>query len=390
MKRVLTEACGLLVEDGTPQPLLIAPLIIRRQACGVIYLEGAAFRETDLQLLVAIAQLASMAMENAFQLEWLETENERLEAELHPDDHMIGDSAPLQDLQRDIARAAQTNATVLILEKPARARSWLRAPSTRAASAPATCSWLSIARRFQKRSSRASCSATKKGPLPGPSLRRRAGWNSRRGTVSLDEIGEIPLQLQVKLLRVLQERQVERVGGTHPVKLDIRLIAATNRNLEEEVRAGRFRQDLYYRLNVVALKTPALRDRRCDILPLAMHFASKFGQQCGRRITGIAPEVQPYLLRYPWPGNIRELENAIERAVVLGAGDMIELDHLPEAIREIPDMAGATPATSLQGAIDESKRQAIARAFERAGSDHSAAAKLLGVHPNYLCRLTRT
>jgi DNA-binding NtrC family response regulator len=193
----------------------------------------------------------------------------------------------------------------------------------------------------------------------------------------------------VKLLRVLQERQVERVGGTQPVKLDIRLIAATNRNLEEESRAGRFRQDLYYRLNVVALKTPALRDRPSDILPLAMHFAAKFGQQCGRRMTGISPEAQAYLSHYEWPGNIRELENAMERAVVLGSGGMIRIEDLPESIREIAKPAGVSRGMPLQDAIDEAKRQAISRAFEQAKGDHTAAARLLGVHPNYLYRLMR-
>jgi len=405
VKRVLTEACGLLVEDAprsadgvtgaAPQPLphvplLLAPLVIRGQACGVIYLEGAAFRETHLQLLVAIAQLASMAMENAFQLEWLETENERLEAELHPDHHMIGDSAPLKELQRNIARAAQTNATVLVLGETGTGKEL-------------------VARAIHQSGSRASnpfvavnCAALsetlleselfghEKGAFTGAVVQKKGRLEfAAGGTVFLDEIGEIPMQLQVKLLRVLQERQVERVGGTHPVKLDIRLIAATNRNLEEEVRAGRFRQDLYYRLNVVTLKTPALRRRASDILPLAMHFAAKFGQQCGRRITGISPQVQPYLSRYEWPGNIRELENAIERAVVLGTGDMIELEDLPEAIRETASAADASAAIPLQGAIDEAKRQAIARAFEQAGGDHSAAAKLLGVNPNYLYRLMR-
>jgi len=179
------------------------------------------------------------------------------------------------------------------------------------------------------------------------------------------------------------------VGGTQPIKLDIRLVAATNRNLEEEVRAGRFRQDLYYRLNVVTLKTPALRDRPSDIVPLAMHFAARFGQQCGRRIAGISPEAQAYLSHYEWPGNIRELENAMERAVVLGADDMIQLEDLPESIREISKPGDVGRALPLQDAIDDAKRKAIARAFEQARGDHPAAAKLLGVHPNYLYRLMR-
>jgi transcriptional regulator with GAF, ATPase, and Fis domain len=400
VKRVLTEACGLLVEAGSestegaparaPQSLVLAPLVIRGQACGVIYLEGSAFRETHLELLVAISQLASMAMENAFQLEWLETENERLEAELHPDHHMIGDSAPLRELQRNIARAAQTNSTVLILgetgtgkELTARA---IHQSGSRAGNPFVDINCAALSETLLE----SELFGHEKGAFTGAVVQKKGRLEfASGGTVFLDEIGEMPLQLQVKLLRVLQERQVERVGGTQPVKLDIRLIAATNRNLEEEVRAGRFRQDLYYRLNVVTLKTPALRQRPCDILPLAMHFAAKFGQQCGRRITGIAPDVQPYLLRYEWPGNIRELENAIERAVVLGASDMLELEDLPDTIREVANAAGLGRTIPLQGAIDEAKQQAITRAFEQSRGDHTVAAKLLGVNANYLYRLMR-
>ena len=406
VERVLSEGCGLLVGDipgqgdasktveehaaNAPPSLLIAPLMIRRRACGVIYLEGPAFSETHLQLLVAVSEIASMAMENAFQLEWLQTENQRLEAELHPDHNMIGDSAPLRELQRNIARAAQTNSTVLILgetgtgkELTARA---IHQSSSRAGNPFVAVNCAALSEMLLE----SELFGHEKGAFTGALVQKKGRLEfANGGTVFLDEIGEMPLQLQVKLLRVLQERQVERVGGTHPVKLDIRLIAATNRNLEEEVRAGKFRQDLYYRLNVVTLKTPALRNRPSDILPLAVHFAAKFCQQCGRRITGISPEVQPYLLRYDWPGNIRELENAIERAVVLGASDMIELEDLPEAIREVASAAGATPAIPLQGAIDEAKRQAIARAFAQAQGDHTTAAKLLGVNPNYLYRLMR-
>jgi Nif-specific regulatory protein len=401
VKRVLTEGCGLLVgdpssrpegePDALPQSLLLAPLVIRRQACGVIYLEGSALQETHLQLLIAISQLASMAMENAFQLEWLGAENERLEAELHPDHHMIGDSAPLHELQRSIARAAQTNSTVLILGETGTGKE-LTAHAIHKSGSRAGNPFVAVnCAALSETLLESELFGHEKGAFTGAVVQKKGRLETASGgTVFLDEIGEMPLQLQVKLLRVLQERQVERVGGTQPVKLDIRLIAATNRNLEEEVRAGRFRQDLYYRLNVVTLKTPALRDRPGDILPLAMHFAAKFGQQCSRRITGIAPEVHPYLLRYDWPGNIRELENAIERAVVLGAGDMIELGDLPEAVREVANPAGVSrEAIPLQAAIDEAKRQAIARAFAQAQGDHTAAAKLLGVNPNYLYRLMR-
>jgi len=401
VKRVLTEGCGLLVEDarpgpeggaaGPPQSLLLAPLVIRLQSRGLIYLEGAAFRETHLQLLVAIAQLASMAMENAFQLEWLDTENERLEAELHPDHHMIGDSVPLRELQRNILRVAKTNSTVLVVGETGTGKEL-------------------VARAVHQNSQRAgqlfmavNCAALtdalleselfgyEKGAFTGAFNQKKGRLEvAAGGTVFLDEIGEMPLQLQAKLLRVLQERQMERVGGTQPIKLDIRIIAATNRNLEDEVRAGRFRQDLYYRLNVVTLKTPPLRERQVDISVLAMQFASRFGAQCGRRISGISPEAEAYLMHYHWPGNIRELENALERAAVLGSSDIIQLEDLPESVREIAQPAEVVRAPGLQDAVDRAKRQAIALAFEQAGSDHAGAAKLLGVHPNYLYRLMRS
>src|SRR5271170_2456175 len=154
------------------------------------------------------------------------------------------------------------------------------------------------------------------------------------GTVLLDEIGELSPILQAKLLRVLQEREMERVGGTKTIKLDIRLVAATNRDLEEAVKKGTFRQDLYYRLNVVVLKAPALRDRPEDTLPLAEHFAQKYARECGRKIIGLAPATRAYLRNYSWPGNVRELENAIERAVVLGSSEAILPEDLPEHIRE--------------------------------------------------------
>jgi len=399
--RVTQERCGLIVTPpeteklagagpGKIAALLLAPLLIRDQVCGIVYLEGASFREPHLELLVAIVQIASMALENAFHLEWLETENQRLEAELHPGHHMIGDSARLRELQRNILRAAQTHSTVLIVgetgtgkELVARA---MHQNSPRAGQPFMAVNCAALAETLLE----SELFGHEKGAFTGASAQKKGRLEvAAGGTVFLDEIGEMPMQLQVKLLRVLQERQMERVGGTQPIKLDIRLIAATNRNLEEEVRAGRFRQDLYYRLNVVTLKTPALRERQSDIPILALHFASKFGAQCGRRIGGISPEAEAYLLHYDWPGNIRELENALERAVVLGSSDIIQLEDLPESIREIARPADIVRAPGLQDAVDRAKREAIAGAFQGAKGDHIGAARLLGVHPNYLYRLMR-
>jgi two-component system response regulator HydG len=208
------------------------------------------------------------------------------------------------------------------------------------------------------------------------------------GTVFLVEIGELSTALQVKLLRVLQEREFERVGGTRPIKVDIRLITATNKNLEEAVSQGAFRQDLYYRLNVVSLEMPPLRDRLADIPLLANYFAAKYGKKCNRRIMEISTEAQMRLVGYDWPGNVRELENAIERAVVLGATERILPEDLPESILESEPTATAL-GTKYHEAVAHTKKQIILGAMQQAKGNYTEAAKLLGVHPNYLHRLIR-
>jgi transcriptional regulator with PAS, ATPase and Fis domain len=156
------------------------------------------------------------------------------------------------------------------------------------------------------------------------------------GTLFLDEVGEVPASMQAKLLRVLQEREVRRVGENATRKVDVRLVAATNRELAEEVRQGRFRQDLYYRLRVIELKIPSLRERREDILPLARLLLAEAAERLGRRVSGLAPEAADQLLRYGWPGNVRELGNAVERAVALCEGPRVERDDLPEEVRAAP------------------------------------------------------
>ncbi|PYS46612.1 MAG: hypothetical protein DMF68_18645 [Acidobacteria bacterium] len=208
------------------------------------------------------------------------------------------------------------------------------------------------------------------------------------GTLFLDEIGEMSQLLQAKLLRVLQEREYERVGGTRTLKVDIRLITATNRDLEEAIRQGTFRRDLYYRLNVVSISMPALRERREDIPLLASYFVQKYSDRCNRRVTGISTEARARLTNYDWPGNVRELENAIERAIVLGTTEMILLEDLPEAALETAAPASGGVA-KYHETVTEAKKQLILKAVEQAGGNYTEAAKLLGVHPNYLHRLIR-
>jgi Nif-specific regulatory protein len=189
-------------------------------------------------------------------------------------------------------------------------------------------------------------------------------------------------------LRVLQEREFERVGGTVTIKVDLRVIAATNKNLEEAIETGQFRQDLYYRLNVVSLEMPALRERRDDIMLLANYFADKYGARCNRKLKGFSPEARNCLTAYDWPGNVRELENTIERAIVLGTTEWILPEDLPEPVLETKMTAGGA-MTTYHAAVVQNKKQIILNALEEAKKNHTEAARLLGIHPNYLQRLIR-
>jgi two-component system response regulator AtoC len=196
------------------------------------------------------------------------------------------------------------------------------------------------------------------------------------GTIFLDEIGELPLELQVKLLRVLQEGEFRRVGDTRPVKVDVRVVAATLRDLKEEIRKGTFRDDLYYRLNVIEVKLPPLRDRSGDIPGLASHFIEKYGRRFGKQVKAISGEALDALLSYGWPGNIRELENVIERAMILEETDTIGKLSLPMA-----QGATAKPfhGLSIKKAEEELEKELISRALEMTGNNRTKAAQILEI-----------
>ena len=198
----------------------------------------------------------------------------------------------------------------------------------------------------------------------------------------------MPTAIQVKLLRVLQTREFERVGGIRPVKVDVRVIAATNRDLEAAIKDGEFREDLYYRLNVVSVPMPPLRIRREDIALLATYFVAEYSKECKRRVTGISKEARSLLHAYDWPDNVRQLENAIERAIVLGSTELIIPEDLPEALLE-SEGTSDNPPPKYYEAIRKSKQQIISRTMQQTEGNFTEAAKLLGIHPNNLHRLIR-
>ncbi len=371
--------------------VLAAPIRVREEVEAVLYFQAArqgAFDEGHLQMLTAVAGMASVAWENASMLKWLGDENDRLRQELKIEHGIVGGSVKLRDIQKQIARVAPSNATVLILGESGTGKE-LIARAVHGNSARAAAPFVAInCAALTETLLESELFGYEKGAFTGALAQRKGKLETASGgTVFLDEIGELPPLLQAKILRVLQERELQRVGGTQTVKLDIRLLAATNRDLAEMVKKGAFRQDLYYRLNVVTLNAPALRQRPEDIVPLAEHFAAKFARQCGRKIAGISPQARAYLQSYSWPGNVRELENAIERAVVLGIAETILPEDLPENVRE--ERPAGISASLYEEAVESAKRQVVLRAFEQAAHDHESAAKLLGLHPNYLHRLIR-
>ncbi|UCD19412.1 MAG: sigma-54-dependent Fis family transcriptional regulator [candidate division WOR-3 bacterium] len=217
-----------------------------------------------------------------------------------------------------------------------------------------------------------------RGAFSGAEKRRIGKFElAHGGTIFLDEVGDIPVSTQVKLLRVLQEFSFERLGGNVPIRVDVRLITATNQDLKKKIAGGAFREDLYYRLNVITLTLPPLRERKEDIKPLADHFVEKFGKKCSREIKSITGRALDKLMRYEWPGNVRELENVMERAVVLCRGSCVDVDDLPlETVPVDSDRGG--------GSLADVERNHIMAVLKQADWNLSEAAGRLGIHRNTL------
>jgi two-component system response regulator HydG len=223
-----------------------------------------------------------------------------------------------------------------------------------------------------------------KGAFTGADHRREGRFlQANKGTIFLDEIGDIAPSVQAKLLRVVQEREVQRVGGDKAINVDVRIIAATNQDLARAAAEGQFREDLYYRLNVITLHAPPLRERREDIPLLAQHFMAQYAEKNRKEVKGFTPKAMDLLVKYDWPGNVRELENAVERAVILLTGEYISEKELPLTIAGDPaDEDCLVPAPEVDAAgrsLEEIERAAIAATIEKTGGNKSEAARILGI-----------
>ncbi|MBI2569345.1 MAG: sigma-54-dependent Fis family transcriptional regulator [Candidatus Schekmanbacteria bacterium] len=334
-----------------------------------------------------------VAVSNALQLGRLRRENVDLRRQIEARYHLVGDSRPMRELRDRIATTAQTNGRVLIRGENGTGKEL-------------------VARQIHQLSKRRTgpfvrmnCAAVpneliesvlfghEKGSFTGATETRRGKFEqANKGTLFLDEIGDMGVQMQSKLLRVLQEGELERVGGSEMISVDVRVISATNKNLEDEIRHGRFREDLYYRINVIPLTVPPLRDRRDDISLLCDHFLRSASDEHGRKMPRLAVDGAQALCAYSWPGNVRELANIIDRLVILGPSDVIDaaavaqvlpLQALEPACAEMPDTAGGDELP-LRERVRMLERELIERELGRHSWNISSAARSLGLERSHL------
>jgi DNA-binding NtrC family response regulator len=318
------------------------------------------------------------------------TEQERLRSEVRELQHqlverhrvegIIGESGRMQEVLALVKRVAPSEATVLVRgesgtgkELVARA---IHYNSRRSSGRLVSLNCAALPEQLLE----SELFGHEKGAFTGAAVQRKGRFElAGGGSIFLDEIGDLSPALQVKLLRVLQEREFERVGGNKTISVDVRVLAATHRNLEQAMREGTFREDLYYRLNVVTVQIPPLRERREDIPLLLDHFLRKFAEKNRRDVTGLTAAARDALLKYDYPGNIRELENLVERAVLLCRGRVIDLEDLPAAIRPSERSAGEPESQRLPNIVAHIERQAIRDALDRCQGVQTQAAEALGI-----------
>jgi transcriptional regulator with GAF, ATPase, and Fis domain len=373
--------------------LLCVPLEILGSVRGVIYLDtinpNVKFDEDHLQLMMAIANIAAVAIENASHVERLQSENRQLQTEIHLKHNMIGDSPVMHRTYQLITQVAPTDATVLILGESGTGKE-LVAQAIHLNSSRSSKPFAAInCSAFPETLIESEFFGYEKGAFNEAKAQKKGLLETANGgTVFLDEVGELASTVQAKLLRALEECEFRRVGGTSTLKVDLRFVAATNRNLKDAILQKTFREDLYHRLNVFPLEIPPLRERGEDILLLANHFIFKYNKRYKRSVVGITPEAYSRLLNYSWPGNVRELKNIIERAVIMSKTDTLTQEDFLEM--SLTNSGDILTTDKLKNAVDVARKQAIINAFKKSGGKHAEAAKILEVHPIHLHKLIRT
>lgn len=329
-----------------------------------------------------------LSVENAFKVSQLVQENRTLRQKMAKDLDMIGQSETIRSLKKQIAIAAPTSGWVLITGENGTGKE-LVARATH-----------NLSHRKDKPFVEVNCAAIpeelieselfghEKGAFTGATTQRKGKFDqAHEGTLFLDEIGDMSLKTQAKILRILQERRFERVGGNRPIEVDVRVIAATNKDLEEEIEQGNFRQDLYYRLNVLPFHVPPLRERQEDIPLLIEHFLAHFCQHEGRPVKSIADDALAILMNYAWPGNVRELKNLVERLVIMVPEDTILRDHLPESVQaSTPSTAVSAEAATLKEAREQFEKDFLRQKLTEFEGNISRTAEAIDMERSNLHR----
>ena len=393
VRQATWERCAVFTSPpASAEHVLCAPLIGVERILGVIYLSspagGGEFGEDHAYFLTSVSRIVAVTLEHVSKLDSLQEENQRLQAEVIKENSLIGESRAMQRVGEFIRRVANGDSTVLIrgesgTGKEVVARS-IHANSLRSGRPFVAINCAAIPEALLE----SELFGHERGAFTGAvGMKKGKFETSEDGTLFLDEIGEMAPLLQAKLLRVLQQREFERLGGTRLLPFNARVLAATNKPLEQAIKAGEFRQDLYYRLNVVSVMLPPLREHREDIPALALHFANRYSSSCKRGFRGMTQEARALLMQYSWPGNVRELENAIEHAIVMGLTDEILPEDLPIALLE--EQSSGLAGARYHDTLNQTKKQLVLAALEETNGSPVEAARLLGIHPKYLHRLIR-
>ena len=360
--------------------LFAVPLMVGGECAGVlsVYFDGAASDfPTRLSVLNVVASLVGQSIRPSRAP--APTPSRPAQSGVFEYANMIGSSPIMRQVYEQIGQVARTTATVLILGESGTGKE-LVAQAIHANSERAKQPFIKInGAAFPEQLFESELFGHERGAFTGALTRKKGRFElAQHGTLFLDEIGELPLSTQVKLLRVLQSREFERVGGTETLKSDVRLIAATNKSMQEAVASGVFREDLFYRLNVFTITLPPLRERQGDVPTLAEYFVQKYGSLHGKPARSISTGAMDALVRHQWPGNVRELENAIERAVVVSSGPVIEEAHLPEIIRGETREERPARRLTLSEAVERLEQELIQEALRDSSGNLARASRALG------------
>ncbi|HMS40076.1 MAG TPA: sigma 54-interacting transcriptional regulator [Pyrinomonadaceae bacterium] len=382
-----------LVFSGT-KALLAVPFSLGNDRSAIIYLdtddEQIEFSEANLQQITAVSFLLSAALQQKFLISDLQSENRRLHENLNLETDIIGESRGVQKVLEMTAKVSKSDSSVLIRGESGTGKE-LIAKAIHHNSARRHKPFIAVnCAVLNENLIESELFGHEKGSFTGAITQKKGKFElAEGGTIFLDEIGELSPVLQAKLLRVLQEKEFERVGGSQTIKTNVRVISATHRDLKEEINSRSFRDDLFFRLSVVEIKMPPLRDRKTDILILVKHFIEKHRRNCNRKITGLSNAAREILLNYEWRGNVRELENAIERALVVGTTEQILAEDLPEQIIEFSATQNINLPSDYHQQVKAAKQNIIIAAIQKASGNYSEAARSLGINPNNLHRIVR-